>query len=126
MYERLDLDSSKAGNLPVSVSANCYTSAIVDFTAKGIPAPQITLSPSPSGRATVGATTVSKDTDGVTSVVKTTLEIRDIRVSDNNTKFCATADNGIPPISAECFQLDVTCMEINIQRVRLTDAEPFR
>ncbi|XP_065826328.1 uncharacterized protein [Oscarella lobularis] len=84
----------------------CLQTARINFTVKGIPTPNVTWSPLFSARMVI-STTDSVDSDGVTSVVASSLEIRNVKRGDSN--ICVTADNGIPPSLQRCARLNVTC-----------------
>ncbi|XP_065826249.1 netrin receptor unc-40-like isoform X2 [Oscarella lobularis] len=84
----------------------CLQTARINFTVKGIPTPNVTWSSLFSARMIINVTD-SVDSDEVTSVVASALEIRNVQRGDSN--ICVTADNGIPPSLQRCARLNVTC-----------------
>ena len=88
----------------------CRSAALIRYTVKGMPTPHITWASSFGRRATVHRPVESKDADGVTSVVTSTLEIR-TRRTDGNSSICAEAKNGMNPITStkRCFAINITC-----------------
>ena len=99
----------------------CLETARINFTVKGIPAPNATWSYLFPERMVI-RTTDSLDSDGVTSIVASALEIRNVQRGDNSINICVKADNGISPSLQRCARLNVTCKENDciptLQRVR--------
>ena len=85
----------------------CPNLALINYTAKGIPAPNITWNSSLAERSVVH--TPKDYSIGITSFVESTLEITAER-EDNQISFCVTAENSVASTS-QCYSRNVTCKD---------------
>ena len=85
----------------------CLNVALINYTVTGIPAPNITWVHSFGARAVVYTLAES---NGITSIVKSILEIEAQR-NDGQSSICVEAENGGIPFSGttRCFRINVTC-----------------
>ena len=88
----------------------CSNLILVNYAVSGIPTPRVTWGPLLGERTVVRSPIESKNTDRVTSIVTSTLEIRAER-TDTNSSICAEATNEVIPITStrRCFTINVTC-----------------
>ncbi|XP_065826349.1 uncharacterized protein [Oscarella lobularis] len=84
----------------------CLNVALFNYTVTGIPSPSITWVHSFGARAVVHTLAES---NGITSFVKSTLEIK-ARRNDGQSSICVEAENGVIPITStrRCFRINVT------------------
>ena len=87
----------------------CLHNVRINFTVKGIPAPNITWSWSTllSEKITISSHINSIYSDEITSVVMFALEIQNVHRGDSN--ICMKADNGASPSLQRCVRLNITC-----------------
>ncbi|XP_065828469.1 uncharacterized protein [Oscarella lobularis] len=98
----------------------CLHNVRINFTVKGIPAPNITWSWSTllSEKITISSHINSIYSDEITSVVMFALEIQNVHRGDSN--ICMKADNGASPSLQRCVRLNITC-DIDPPHVELRD-----
>ena len=95
-------------NISIPDIIGCFNFALISYTAKGIPAPNITWNSSLAERAVVYAP--NEYSIGITSFVESTLEITPQR-EDNQISFCVTAENSVASTS-QCYSRNVTCKDV--------------
>ncbi|XP_065826314.1 neural cell adhesion molecule 1-like isoform X2 [Oscarella lobularis] len=92
-------------NISIPDTIGCLNLALINYTAKGLPAPNITWNSSVAKRTVVHAP--KKYSTGITSFVESTLGITAQR-EDNQISFCVTAENSVASTS-QCYSRNVTC-----------------
>ena len=95
-------------NISIPDTIGCLNLALINYTAKGLPAPNITWNSFVAKRTVVHAP--NKYSTGITSFVESTLGITAQR-EDNQISFCVTAENSVASTS-QCYSRNVTCKDV--------------
>ena len=96
------------GRISIPDTIFCLNLALINYTANGIPAPNITWNSSLAERAVVH--TPSDYLIGISSFVESMLEITAQR-EDNQISFCVTVENSVASTS-QCYSRNVTCKDV--------------
>ncbi|XP_065834333.1 neural cell adhesion molecule 1-like isoform X2 [Oscarella lobularis] len=113
----VDICVAPTGKISIPDTIFCLNLALINYTAKGIPAPNITWNSSLAERAVVH--TLDEYSTGITSFVESTLEITAKR-EDNQISFCVTAENSVASTS-QCYSRNVICSAPGAPFVQVVD-----
>ena len=100
----------------------CFNLAIINYTVKGNPAPRVTWSQLFGERA-FAVNRSSIESDGITSTVMSTLEIRtEQNDSRRQSLTCVEAENGAISITSTkmCFMINAKCKNSVVKELRIS------